>query len=117
STLFCLLTVQINLLNQTYRVDGKRITMCPFTELLGLDWLKLLQLPKHIYGIRSATDRKRAYGYELEQEIEDVVPQIRLFRSKLQSPVAVLKDIKFSLNHYPNAVLLASAIDFNVKSE
>ena len=86
--------------------------MCPFTELLGLDWLMLLQLPKHIYGIRSATDRKRAYGYELKQKIEDVVTPIRLFHSKLQSSVAVLTDIKFFLNHFPNAILITSTFGY-----
>ncbi|WP_159638607.1 hypothetical protein [Sphingobacterium composti Ten et al. 2007 non Yoo et al. 2007] len=71
----------------------------------------------HIYGIRSATDRKKAYGYDWEQEIEDVVTPIGLFHSKLQSPVAVLRGIKFFLNHFPNAILTTSTIDFNVKIE
>src|SRR5690606_41178101 len=66
--------------------------------------------------MRSATDRKRAYGYDWEQEIEDVVPQIGLFHSKLQSPVAAPTEIKFFLNHFPNAILLTSTIGFNVKS-
>jgi len=48
----------------------------------------------------------------LEQKIEDVVPQIELFHSKLQSPVAILTDIKFSLNHFPNAILITSTIGY-----
>lgn len=109
---FCLLTVRINPHRQTYRVDGRSIRICLLTGLLGLDWLIALQQPKHIYGIRLATDRKRAYGYDWEQEIEDVVPQIWLFHSKLQSPVAVPTDIKFFLNHFPNAILTTSTIGF-----
>jgi len=55
--------------------------------------------------------RKRAYGYDLEQEIENVIPQLRLLYSLFLSPVKLPTRMEF-LNYFKMAFLTTSTVDF-----